>query len=65
MVVAEAVVSKESQATPKSRYRDVERCDYLERRESYLELVSYDVIYRFHGKITRHAPITTLAINCQ
>lgn len=37
-------------APPQARYREVERCDYVERRESFQELVGYDVTYRYHGQ---------------
>lgn len=62
-------IARQSRATPAARYREVERCDYVERRETYQELVGYDVTYRFHGQNyttrTRHHPGDKLPVRVQ
>lgn len=62
-------IVRQSRGAPTVRYRDVERCDYVERRESYQELVGYDVTYRFHGQNytarTQHHPGNKLPVRIQ
>lgn len=62
-------IARQSRASPSVRYREVERCDYVETLETSRELIGYDVIYRFHGQNysthTRHHPGDKLPVRIQ